>query len=473
MGRTVVRGRVARKWRSLEELPACELPVLFCNWTSLDEVQVEDDPAPERSIFTAVRTFWLFISQVLSADGACREAVAQVLSFIAETKQDLVSHSTSGYCQARKRLAIEWIQSIAHKVAHELDHRQDNEPTWCGRHVDVVDGSTLSMPDTKANQECWPQPSRQNAGCGFPVLRLVGLFSLATGALVELTTGSLLDSERELWRRLWSKLKLGHVVLSDRGFGSFAEFYVLPQRGVDMVCRLKAHKRTVREAKCLGKGDRLVEWTKDGKCRPEWMTLQQWDEMPEILIVRELEFHVAIPGFRTSSFTIATTLLDPVQFPKEQFAELYRRRWMAELFLRDLKIGMHMDVLRTKSPEMIEKEIAVYWIAYNLVRGLMLDASRAYPRVPRRISFKGTMVLLNTFSRSIARAPDLFGQKNLLECLLYYVAHDTLPSRPHRHEPRARKRRPKNYQLLNKPRAEFKEIKHRNRYTSEVAKRSA
>ncbi len=473
MRRNVVRGRVARRWRSLEELPACELPVLFTDWTSLDEVLGDDEPVQDRDIFTSVRTFWLFISQVLSADGSCREALSQALTFVAESRQNLVSGSTSGYCQARKRLGLEWIEGIARRVALELGTREGGGETWCGRCVQVVDGSSVSMPDTSANQARWPQPSRQSPGCGFPVMRLVALFSLQTGALLELATGALKDAERTLWRSLWSKLKKGHVVLADRGFGGFAEFIMLAQQGVDMVCRLKTHKRAVREVKSLGKGDRLVEWTKDGKACPKWMTREQWNNFPNVLIVRELDFNVDMPGFRTQSFTIATTLLDPVAYPKEEFKVLYLRRWQVEVFLRDLKIGMGMDILRTKSPDMVEKELAIYWITYNLVRGLMLDAANAYPCAPDRISFKGSMVLAGTFARSIARTKDAQGQQNLLECLLYYIAHDTLPSRPNRHEPRAKKRRPKNYQLLNKPRKEFTEIKHRNRYTYKVAQQSA
>ena len=407
----------------------------------------------------------MFLSQVLSADGSCREAVRRFLAWLGLAGHAPATPNTAAKAKARARLRERDLEDVNTRVRRAVEARAGAEDLWWGRRVKVVDGSALSMPDTPANQKVYPQSARARPGCGFPVMRLVVLFSLATGVILGLAKAGLRVAERTLFRRLWDLLEPGDVVLGDRGFSSYAEVYCLAQAGVDSVTRKNARRRVGLTALGrLGPGDHLVQWHKTGRA-PAWLDPDAWRAMPDRLTVREIHFSVEIPGFRTHSITVVTTLLDPVAFPREAFADLYRRRWMAELYLRDIKITAHLDVLRCKSPAMIHKELLMHLIAYHLVRGLMLEAARRHSIPIHRISFKGTLTTVRTWAPVLAAAR-LAGldRERLTDLLLSYIAQDPLPDRPNRVEPRARKRRPKNYQLLNRPRHLFKEIPHRTKY---------
>jgi hypothetical protein len=360
-------------------------------------------------------------------------------------------------------LSYRAIERVRRNVARAVDGSVRPDHRWCGRRVKVADGSSVSMPDTARNQCLYPQPQRVTPGCGFPVMRFVGLFSLASGALLEVAKSSLHVSERVLLRRLWRLLDAGDVLLTDCGFCSYADFYFLRQRGVD--CVMGNHPRRsvgLRRVRHLGRGDRIIEWLKTKSC-PRWLTPAQWRTVPETLRVREIAFSVTVPGFRSKRIVLATTLLDPKQFPAQAFADLYRQRWKAELFLRDIKITLGMDVLRCKTPEMIHKEFAMHSIAYNLIRALMGQAAQRHDAPLDRISFKGAVATLRQWTPRFTLATSTQRQA-LTDALFLYLARDPIPHRPNRNEPRARKRRPKNYQLLNKPRHLFKETPHRNRY---------
>ncbi len=451
------RLRTARA--GLSEKPVCELSLVFA---SLLKVSEGSSCAP---IYSPARTFWLFLYQVLSPAMACRAVTLKALAWLRAERGEKASTGDSAYVQARRRLDTAWLLDLARQVAGRLE-----EPADCllrGKRILSVDGSSASMPDTLENRLRWPQPSGQKRGCGFPCVRIVALFSLATGGLVQLAHGPLEQAEQSLWRMLWGTLREGDVILADRGFSSFAELYLLSVRGVDSIVRKNA-RRTVgaRRVKRLGKNDWLVEWTRDKSC-PNWLSSGHRKRLPATLLVREITFAVGVPGFRTESVTVATTLLDPETYPRDLFPCLYRRRWEAELRLRDLKTVMGMDVLTTKSPEMVEKELAMYWLAYNLVRGLMTMAAARHGGDPVRISFKGSLDLIRQWGPEATKA-DAGELADLHEFILEYLAAQKLRSRPDRSEPRAVKRRPKTYARLTKPRHEFQDIPHRNRYKNPV-----
>jgi hypothetical protein len=409
----------------------------------------------------------MFLSQVLSADRACRETVRQFLGWLALEGRG-ASGRTAGYCKARARLDPADLDQAHRRLAHKIRSAHLTPRRWFGRPVKLVDGSGLSMPDTPSLQRLYPQPKGAKPGCSFPVMRVVALFCLGTGVLIEMAKGSLHVGERELFRSLWDLLQPGDVVLADRGFCGYAEFFFLRQRGVDSVMRAQPHRTVGRvPLKSLGPGDLLVLWLKS-KPGPRWPEKTVWDSLPEALRLREITFRVAVRGFRARSVTVVTTLLDPAAFPAEAFADLYRRRWQAELFLRDIKTTMGMDILRCQSPAMVHKELTMHLIAYNLVRLTMLEAARGRATPPERISFKGTLSTVRTWAPIFLSAP-LRHRRALWELLLRCLAADPVPLRPNRLEPRARKRRPKNFQLLNKPRRLFKEIHHRNKYTKALS----
>lgn len=454
------RNRLQGKIRQMSEASMADLQIVGAPWLDLGRL---GQPSRER-LYTWPRVFWLFLSQVLSADGSCREAVHKFLASLALEEGKQASPSTAAYCKARTRLPMTGLLRVFDGMVRAIQHAHGGQDRWFGRNVKVVDGSGLSMPDTPENQGKFPQSRQRKPGCGFPELRLTALFSLATGVLLHCAWASRHVSERTLFRQMWAFLGAGDIVLADRGFCGFAEFFLLLKRGVDSVMRLHQRRKAgVRILKRLGPGDTLVQWLKTKPC-PKGFTKDQWAAVPNVLLVRHICFCVDIPGFRSQLITLATTLTDHKQFPATAFAELYRRRWCAELYFRDIKISLGMDILRCATPEMVEKELVMHLIAYNLIRATMLEAAFATHCALERISFKGTCQALRQWSPMLASAPEGHLQ-SFYDAMLRAIGRDPLPYRPNRTEPRARKRRPKNYQLLNKPRHLFKEIPHRNAYT--------
>lgn len=422
--------------------------------------------AGRKRLFSPERTFWLFLSQIFAEDSSCREALRKFLAWLAVEKDQIASCNTAGYVKARKRLEVNEIENISHQVAQKCEKEINKKNLWYERQVKVVDGSAVSMPDTPENQQRWPQSKNQKSGCGFPVMRIVAVCSLMTGSILALAKDSLYIHERTLFRCLWKCFRPKDVLLADRGFCGYADFFLLLKKGVDCVMR-NHQRRTVqlKPIKKLGKNDRLILWYKSGGCL-KWLDKQDWLDIPNSMVIREITFNIETSGFRTDKIVLVTTLLDPKEFPASAFIELYRRRWNIELYLRDIKITMGMDILTCKTPMMVEKELWMHVIAYNLIRTIMLEAANTYDLSIDRISLKGTISTVRQWAPTLAQT----GQNNenqftLYERMIYYLAKDQIPHRPNRVEPRALKRRKKNYQLLNKQRSIFKEILHRNKYT--------
>ena len=406
-------------------------------------------------IFTPLVTLWTFLGQVLNADPSCRNAVARVLPFLAKTKGLHPSHDPSAYGVARKRLPEELLPRLTRTVARKLDAKVEPDGLWHGHRVKLLDGSSVSMPDTPANQAAYPQHTTQKPGCGFPTARIVGLFSLLTGALLDFAVDALRVAETTLFRRIANALGPGDVVVADGYYCSYAELARLRSRGVWGLFGLHSGRQAnFRKGKRLGRGDRLVEWTRGP--RLAWMSPEEHEALPRSLSVRLLRFACPIPGWRTDTITVVTTLLDSEAYPARDLADLFRRRWEIETDLGHVKTTMKMDVLRTESPEMIRKELWAHLLAYNLIRTLMWDAG-AHRRVcPLRLSFKGAMqemMALWPFSASAARQRDLTAY---YDDLLRAIGTHKVPLRPNRYEPRVRKRRPKSYQFMTKPRQELK-----------------
>jgi hypothetical protein len=410
-------------------------------------------------VWNPLQTVWTFLLQVLWVDSSCRAAVAMTLGQWAAKQQSLdCSPDPSAYCQARQRLPLEVIRRGVKTVGQRLREKVGSRHLWCGRRVWMVDGSSCSMPDTPSLQKAFGQPSGQAPGCGFPVAKIVAMFCWASGAVLDAAVGPWWSSELLLWRRLWYLLPPGDVVLGDRYYCSFGDLAGLRQRGVDGVFRL--HQRRPADFRCgqrLGREDRLVTWRRP-LCpqRPRGMTVQQWRLLPEELTVRLLRVHVNVAGFRSRVILVATTLLDPVAYPAERIAALYRDRWTVELRLREIKTTLGMDVLRGHSPDIVGKEIYLHLLAYNLIRTLMWQAAAMHGRDLHRLSFAGTVDRLNALLPYLWLYQGTAEARRLYALLLEWIAHEPLPHRPNRMEPRAVKRRPKEYALLNKPRAEMR-----------------
>ena len=418
-------------------------------------------------VFTPQVTFWAFVAQILSPGSSCREIVRRVEVWWQQTtgERGSLSGSTSAYCQARARLDPEALELVNGQLGWNLERNVLAEERWLGgRPVKIVDGTGLSMPDTAANQALWPQPTSQQPGCGFPVMKLVGLFSLSSGTLLETATGSLHVHESLLFRGLWDRLKKGDVVLADRGFCSYAALASLQQRGVDSVMRLHQKRRgDFRTGRSLGPDDRLVTWAKPAQRTEAW-SVAEFAALPETLTLRMIRLQVVAKGLRTRTVVLMTTLRDAQAYPADALRELYGERWQVELHFHQIKTLLAMDVLRGKSPELIRREVALHRIAYNLVRSLMQRSAHLH-RVPlERISFKGSLDTLRHWSSVIAAAGGTpRKQDQLIDQMLAAIARDPVPERPGRSEPRAKKRRPKNDQLLTKPRHEIGNLPRRNR----------
>ena len=424
--------------------------------------------------FTAQVTFWAFVAQILSPGSSCREIVRRVEAWWRQTARGRVrlSASSSAYCQARARLDVDALALVNGQLCWSLEANVLGEERWLGgRAVKIVDGTGLSMPDTAANQALWPQPCSQQPSLGFPMMKLVGLFSLSSGALLETATGNLHVHESLLFRQLWPKLKKGDVVLADRGFCSYAALASLQQRGIDSVMRLHQMRRAdFRTGQSLGPEDRLLIWTKPAQRTEAW-SVEEFAALPQTLTLRMIRLRVSAKGFRTHAVVLVTTLLDPQACPADELRELYGERWNVELHFHQIKTLLAMDVLRCKSPELIEREVAMHRIAYNLVRSLMQRSAHLHHVPLGRISFKGSLDTLRHWSAAIAAAGETPRKQDLLIAqMLSALARDLVPERPERSEPRAKKRRSKNYQLLTRPRHAIGNLPRRNRPQKTVPK---
>jgi Transposase DDE domain len=412
-------------------------------------------------IFSPLVTLWVFLGQVLSADHSCRAAVARLLAHRLARGQRPCSAQTGAYCQARKRLPEEFFSSVACSVGRTLDEKVERRWLWQGRRVYLFDGTTVTMPDTPANQAAYPQVYNQQPGLGFPIARLGALISLACGAVVNLgfcRYAGKGEGEVSLLRRLWDVLVPGDVLLADRLSANWLNLLLLQQRGVELVSRLnKANRKAdFRRGQRLGAGDHLVRWAKPTSIRS--LDREAYHALPEFITVREARVRVFQPGFRTRSIVVVTTLLDPQQTTKEDLATLYRARWHNELDLRSLKAAMQMRELRCKTPELVRKEVWAHVLAYNLIRTVMAQAAATHDIPPRTISFTGAMQTLEAFQPLLEgrAARDAAGRLRLYHELLDAVASHRVADRPDRYEPRVKKRRRNHYGWLTEPRAEIK-----------------
>ena len=459
------RSRIRR--HSITQLGAC-----FSRFIPPGLLDNHSDGAfSRRRLFSKANTFWAFFSQVLDADGGCKEVVRKVQAFAASQSIAAPSTSTSAYCQARRKLETETLERILLHTGEILQRRGQAE-RWHNRRVVVVDGTGVSMPDTPANQAQWPQPGSQKPGCGFPQARICACFCLQTGALLSHRIGSRKSSELPLLRQQWESFERGDIFLGDKGFCSYFDVSKLQDRGVDSVITLA--RRTPVEAasavEVLGPDDLLIEWPK-----PKWderlsYSKEEWHALPDRLLLRQIKVTVNTPGFRSKTFYIVTTLLDSNAYSASDLANLYYQRWDVELFFRDIKTTMGMDLLRGHSPAMVAKEILMHFIAYNAVRLLMVDSAKTIDEPPRAISFKASVQALRQWEPRLNQA-DLseIERRRMMSRLLEVIALATLLRRPGRREPRCVKRRPKPFALMTAPRHQFVEIPHRSRYRAKQA----
>lgn len=411
-------------------------------------------------VYTPRRTFFCLLWQCLQPGASGREVVRQLQALLQLRGGPRISGGDAAYFRARVRLPETGLGQALSATAAAADALAGPPGgAWQGRPLKVVDGSIVTLPHTPQNRAAYP--AVQSPPPNFPLLRMVVLFSLASGAVLALAQGSLRQSELSLLATLFGQLARGDIVIGDRGFGSYVVVALLQGLGVDFVGRTTRRLDGRQRKRRLGKNDWLFSWEKP-KQASAWLTVAQWLALPGTLTVRVVRGRVASKGFRVREVTVITTLLDPKRYPGAEVLRAYLRRWRLEMSLDDLKTTLHLETLRGRSPAVVRQEALARMIAHNLVRWTMAQAARAHAVALERISFKGTLDAVRHFSHALSQARSQRQRANLWAELLRILAADRVPERPGRREPRAVKRKKNKYRRLNRPRHLFRDYPKRH-----------
>ena len=406
-------------------------------------------PEHRERLFPPTETLSMFLAQALSADGSCRQVVNDAMVKRVVGGMTPGSTDTGGYCKARARLPLSMVSTLAREAGGLLAQGAASCWHWQSRRVRLVDGATVTLADTEANQAAYPQPSSQKPGLGFPICRVVALMCLGSGALLDTAMGPCVgkgSDEQSLLRKLLDTLAVDDILLGDAFYATYFLLAALIGSGVDGLFEQHgARKRSTDFSKGeqLGARDHIITLTKPPK-RPDWMSPYEYDQAPDTLAVRE---------FQAGGKVMVTTFLCPKETPKSVLKSLYRQRWHVELDLRNIKTTLGMEHLRCKSPEMAIKELWVYLLAYNLIRLLMAQAALLADQIPRQLSFKHTVQIWMAWQHRGGSTHNAVS----LGALLVLIAEPRVGLRPGRTEPRAMKRRPKPFPLLTKPRPTARE----------------
>ena len=441
--------RTARARQAAESISG--LAALFGRYFGGGLLAARRGRGSRRRVFPRVDVFWAFLGQVLVRGASCRWALGRLQAEAIAHGRPRGDDSTSAYCQARAALSLPWLESLFAHLNQWLAPRVKEQ--WCGRTVRLIDGTGFSMPDTARNARCWDYPPGSKPGCGFPAGKLVGLFCLHSGRLIAFVQDTCKTHDLKLARRLVCWLQRRDVLVADRAYCGWVFLALLRRRGADFVIRLHRSRR-VHSRRVGSSEERWSQPPRDGSSRRERRGL------PRELPVRLVRFTVQRRGFRSHQVTVVTSLLDRRQFPDSAIATLYAQRWQIELHFRQIKTSLSLDVLRGLSPAIIERELWMHAIAYNLVRALLLETALTHDVPTERLSFKGALDALSAWSNHPRRSPRTL--RPARRELLARLANDSVPLRPNRREPHARKRRPKNYQLMTRPRRQMRVSASRN-----------
>jgi putative transposase len=406
-------------------------------------------------IFSTPVVLWAFLAQVLR-DGkgaACAAAVADIATYHQQTGRRVPCGDTGDYCRARMKLDFDALEELSRRAARRMEDKAKDSWRWHGRCAKLVDGFTFTMPDTPDNQRAFPQQASQAVGVGLPIARACAILSLSTAAIHGLAVGPYQGKqtgEMALLRTMLDIFDDDDVVVFDRYYGSYMNIAMLQQRRADVCVRLHHARRSdFRRGQRLGRCDHLITWTRP--VRPAWMSPAQYEQIPETMTLRELQFNIFTPGRRTETITIITTLTDPEKYPAEDIAELYGYRWNAELDIRDIKQTLGLDHVRCKTPAMVLREMQVTLLAYNLIRGVIIDAAIKHEKQPRQIGFTLTcQTILSSWMLLTTRTARNVDE--LTRLALKRIADNEVANRPGRIEPRVLKRRRHRYPLMLKER---------------------
>ena len=406
-------------------------------------------------VYNTSVTLWVFLSQVMSIHHGCVSAVAKLITYRVANNQRACSAKTGAYCIARDKLDEQSMQRLVTASGREIEDNSPDHWLWLGHRVVTADGATVTMADTPENQAAYPQLSSQAPGCGFPILRVVVLFALSTGVVLEMAMGRYkgkLTHEVSLFRQIDQIIEESDVFLADRAYAGWFEMARMIGRGAHVVVRKhQMRKSDFRSGIRYGKDDHSIQLDKPQ--RPKWMSAEEYETYPDYITIREVRIRGTQKGFRTREIIVHTSLLDDIEYTKEDIAALFRRRWQAELHLRSLKTIMQMEHLRCKKPHRVRNEIRCHMLAYNLIRGVMAESAYEADIEPWQISFKST---LTTVSDMLPVLGLIRNVDELCSVLFRCCSQHIVGNRPDRYEPRVLKRRHKNYKLMQKPRGSYK-----------------
>lgn len=409
----------------------------------------EQLPEHRERLFPPTETLSIFLAQTLSADGSCQQAVNEFTIKRLTGGLSACSTHTGAYCKARQRLPLEMVTELVKQTARGVDKNIPAHWRWHGRPVRLIDGTTVTLPDTTANQSRYPQQGNQKPGLGFPISRIVGVLCLSSGTLLDAAMGPYKGkggNEQALLRELLDSFEANDIVLADSYYCTYFLIAALLERGVDLLFEQHGMRRRSTDFRCgkkLGTRDHLIDLHKP-TIKPDWMTQQQYEAAPAFITVREL---------KVGGKTLVTSLLSEKQTSKQAIKTLYKSRWHVEVDLRNIKTTLGMNTLSCKTPEMNEKEMWVYFLAYNLLRLLMANAALFANVLPRQLSFKHTLQLWVAWQPHYSYLCD----EEHIQTLMNLIAQPRVGNRPGRIEPRAVKRRPKPYPWLMKQRSEARE----------------
>ena len=412
-------------------------------------------------IYTGPRTFWSMLWQAFNPKASGREAVRQVQALFDLHGGPTVSHEDGAYCRAKARLVLQEFSKALRATAQTADQLAPVLTLFPGRALKVIDGSALTTADTPKNRKAYPPVQAPEPN--FPMMRVMVLFSLVSGAILHVATGNLHTAELPMFYQMFDLLAANDVLIGDRGFGNFVLLALLRhfKPGVDFIGRSARRTDGRRRLKRLGRGDWLAVWIKSPN--PSlWLPKLLWLALPKQITVRIVRGSCYVKGFRVRQVTLVTTLLDSERYPAQEILQAYLRRWRLEMCLDDLKTTLEMEMLRSRSPEMLQREIYAHFIAHNLIRCTMAHAAAQYAVALEHVSFKGTMDALRQFAQAISLAPSKKKRSELWDHLLETLARDLLPQRPGRREPRAVKRVKNKYPRLSRPRHVFRDRPKRN-----------
>ena len=426
---------------------------LFENMLPTELLYDDLEKGKRKRIYSFEVTFWAFFTQMIWGYSSCSEAVKAVQSWFPLKK---ISSNTAAYCKARARLNYSRLTSIFFAIVTRETKLKESEK-WHGKHVKIVDGTSFQLSDTQDIQDVWPQVKSQKKYCGTPTVGVQGLTCLATGLLLDWEKSPVLSIHDSVaCRPMFESLKDGDLLLADRAYGSYMNISFLKAKGVELVTRmLGARKIKLARTTRLAKNDYLEEWPKPKK-RPSHITDEQWNNLESTITMRIIRYTVNQDGFRSRKITLATTLLDPDKFPREDLIELYHQRWGIELRFRDIKTTMNTAKLNSKTPSMVAREIVMLAIAYNLTRTLINRAIEDKKDIKyERVSFANSLAQIRHFSTmfksnlSLEKMGEIRNDFNriLVDTLVIY--------RPYRSEPRAIKRRHNRYKLITTKRSEM------------------